>query len=80
MAYKLPDSTPVFSANENVAEWLYIDNTSLTNAGIGMANTADEQKRVRFLTPFLKGIVLQFVMQKQSDAAILTAGGISILI
>jgi hypothetical protein len=77
MAYKLPDSTPVFSGktNENVAEWLYIVNTSLTNAGIGMANDLDEQKRVRFLTPFLKGIALQFVMQKQSDGATITAGG-----
>ena len=50
MAYKLPDSTPTFSgkANENVAEWLYIVNTSLLNAGVDMADAAAEQKRVRF--------------------------------
>jgi hypothetical protein len=77
MAYKLPDSTPTFSgkSNENVAEWLYIVNTSLLNAGVDMADAAAEQKRVRFLTPFLKGIALQYVMQKQSVAATVTAGG-----
>jgi hypothetical protein len=77
MAYKLPDSTPVFSGktNENVAEWLYIVNTSLINAGIGIATLADEQKRVRFLTPFLKGIALQFVIQKQNVPATIQAGG-----